>query len=201
MSRLTTSSHPSLKNASDIGNDRMLISDNEQPHALIVCPDGDIIVPFICRRCGNCCRSYDPDIEPELLPEISSSLGLSIDSLENRLRTDRIAHAAGRPTDCCFLHPQSAQCMIYPVRPLPCRQFPSLTGASVLRIDCGGYQEYQRTLAAFRDRLHYISLTRPSTTRKRKIMPAALRGTARQALSAVNASEHYCTVFERLNDD
>jgi hypothetical protein len=62
------------------------------PHKVIACREYDIIVPFLCHRCGNCCRKYEPIIELELLPEIARSLGEPIDVIQNRLGADSLSH-------------------------------------------------------------------------------------------------------------
>jgi hypothetical protein len=68
------------------------------PHKVIACREYDIIVPFVCHHCGNCCRKYEPIVELELLPEIARSLGEPIDVIQNRLGADGLSHSAGHRT-------------------------------------------------------------------------------------------------------
>ena len=167
------------------------------PHKVIACREYDVIVPFVCHRCGNCCRRYEPIIELELLPEIARSLGEPIDVIQNRLGADGLSHSAGHPTDCCFLHPRHSGCIIYEVRPTACRQFPPLTGVGAGAVDCPGYREYRSVLSEFVDCIEYVSQGRSTAARKRRQIPPDARRDILHILSAAIVSNRYRRVFLR----
>ena len=169
------------------------------PHKVIACREYDILVPFVCHRCGNCCRKYEPVIELELLPEIARSLGEPIDVVQNRLGADGLSHSAGHPTDCCFLHPRHSGCIIYEVRPTACRQFPPLTGVGAGAVDCPGYREYRRVLNEFTGSAEHLRRGRSAAARgRRQIPPDALRDILHTLINA-KASGPYRQVFEEMN--
>jgi Fe-S-cluster containining protein len=169
------------------------------PHKVIACREYDILVPFVCHRCGNCCRNYDPIVELELLPEIARSLGESIDAVQDRLRVQSLSHSADRPTDCCFLHPRHSGCIIYEIRPTACRQFPPLTGDGAGVVDCPGYREYRRVLNEFTGHRESIRQGRSAAARGRKQIPPDARSDIRHTLTAAMVSDQYRQVFEEMN--
>jgi len=169
------------------------------PHKVIDCREYDILVPFVCRRCGNCCRHYDPIVELELLPEIARTLGEPIDAIQDRLRVQGLSHSAGRPTDCCFLHPRHSGCIIYEVRPTACRQFPPLTGGGAGVVDCPGYREYGIVLSAFAGCLKDVPRDPATAARGRRQIPPHARRDVLHTLTNANPSEQYLKVFEEMN--
>lgn len=175
---------------------------NRHPHKVIGCREYDVLIPFVCHQCGNCCRKYEPTIEPELLPEIAYCLGEAIAAIEKRLRDNSLSHRDGRPTDCCFLDPLHLRCSIYSVRPTSCRQFPALHGDdSAGAVDCPGYREYRRVLNAF---IGYLDeAPRGAVTaarRRRRITPPDARGDMQHTLTNAQVSGKYRQVFEEMND-
>lgn len=174
-------------------------SAHAHPHKVVSCRDYDILVPFICHRCGNCCRNYDPIVELGLLPEIAKTLGEPIDAIQDRLRVKGLSHRAGRPTDCCFLHPRHSACMIYEVRPTDCRQFPPLAGVGAGAVDCAGHREYLSVLKLFAGRSNHISQSRSTAARQRRRIHQISYRDVLRALIAANVSKEYRKVFEALN--
>lgn len=170
------------------------------PHKVIACREYDILVPFVCHRCGNCCRKYEPTVEFELLPEIAQCLREPIDVIQNRLRADSLSHSAGRPTDCCFLDPLHSECFIYAVRPTDCRRFPPLTGVGAGAVDCPGYREYGSVLSVFTAYLEEAPRgPAPAARGRRPILPDA-REDVLHTLSAAQISDGYREVFTQRND-
>lgn len=169
------------------------------PHRRIAFTDHDILVPFVCQRCGNCCRRYDPVIEMELLPEIARKLGEPIDVIQDRLRRQVLSHSAGLPTDCCFLHPRMRLCTIHEVKPTACLQFPSLDGAGAGAVDCGGYREFRRVLHAFTRHAMGGRPNRGVAVHGQRPIPPPARRDVRQTLAAAGVSEPYRLVFAAFN--
>jgi Fe-S-cluster containining protein len=164
------------------------------PHKVIACREYDIVVPFVCHRCGNCCRKYEPIIEMELLPEIAWCLGEPIYVIQSRLHVDNLSHSAGRPTDCCFLDPLHSRCLIYAVRPTECRQFPALAGVGA--VDCPGYREYISVMSEFTARLKDDPRSPAPAARGRRQMSPDAR---EDVLHSLRVSDTYREVFEALN--
>ena len=167
------------------------------PHKVIACREYDILVPFVCHRCGTCCRKYEPSIDFEMLPEIAQCLGEPIDVIQNRLGDNSRSHRAGHQTDCCFLDPRHLRCLIHEVRPTACRQFPALDGAGP--VDCPGYREYKSVLNEFTTRLKEVPCNPARSSRGRRPLPPDACEDAHQTLAAARASDPYRQVFEALN--
>jgi Fe-S-cluster containining protein len=174
-------------------------STSAHPHKVIACREYNILVPFVCHRCGNCCRKYEPIIELELLPEIARCLGKSIEVIQNRLGADGLSHNAGHPTDCCFLHPRHSGCIIYEVRPTACRQFPTLTGVGAGAVDCPGYREYRSVLNEFTDSPEHLHQGRSAAARGQRQIPPHARRDILYTLSAAMVSNRYRRVFTKMN--
>ncbi|MFH1078663.1 MAG: YkgJ family cysteine cluster protein [Pseudomonadota bacterium] len=168
-------------------------------HKVIACLEYDILVPFVCHRCGNCCRNYDPIIEMELLPEIARTLGEPISAIQDRLRVQSLSHSIGSPTDCCFLHPRHSGCIIYEVRPTACRQFPPLAGVGAGAVDCPGYRDYRSVLNKFTNRRERVPERRFTAARGQRQIPPHARRNIRCALTAAGVSDGYRQVFEEMN--
>lgn len=169
------------------------------PHKVIACREYDILVPFVCHRCGNCCRKYEPIIELELLPEIARSLGEPINVIQNRLGADGLSHSAGHPMDCCFLDPLHLRCIIYEIRPTSCRQFPPLNGVGAGAVDCPGYREHRSVLSEFTGRLKDVPRGPAIAARGRRQIPPDARGDVLHTLTNAKVSDPYRQVFEEMN--
>lgn len=174
-------------------------SAHAHPHKVIAWREYDIVVPFVCHRCGNCCRKYEPVVEMELLPEIARAIGATIDVIQNRLLDDSLSHSAGLPTDCCFLDPLQLRCVIYEIRPTACRQFPALGGVGVGAVDCPGYREHRSVLNEFTARLKEIPSGPAGSARGRRPIPPDARKDVLHTLTAARVSDGYHRVFEALN--
>jgi Fe-S-cluster containining protein len=108
----------------------------------------DVVVPFVCHRCGKCCRNYYPGIEMVMLPEIANIINKPIYELQARLSEDCDGHSAGRPADCLFLEPGTSRCLIHEIRPDGCRLFPALTKTGLGKVVCPGYREFDNAVKA-----------------------------------------------------
>ena len=88
--------------------------------------------PWVCRRCGNCCRiEGEVVVTPAECEAISGFLQLDLEKFMAEfvaLSADRRQLVlAGEPTSPCrFLSEDSgvATCRIQPVKPAQCRNFP-----------------------------------------------------------------------------
>jgi len=85
---------------------------------------------FLCQRCGACCRweGY-VQISSEEIDQIADFLGLSLsDFVEqySRITLDRKSLSLTENEDgsCIFFQEDSCSCLINPVKPRQCRDFP-----------------------------------------------------------------------------
>jgi Fe-S-cluster containining protein len=112
-------------------------------------PAYDAVVPFVCHRCGNCCRGFYPAIDMDILPESAAATGMSIAEIQTELARRCVAHNADRPMDCLFLAPGGDGCLIDAVRPDCCQMFPALTETGRGKVDCPGHKEFHRVVKGF----------------------------------------------------
>jgi Fe-S-cluster containining protein len=110
----------------------------------------DLLIPFICRQCGTCCRTYTPMISAEDLEVIARDLNISENELFSRHEECRRSYVAGRPLPCLFN--KGKRCLIYrhALRPDVCRLYPFSFGRPKIR-GCPGYDEHARMVDAFLD--------------------------------------------------
>lgn len=106
-------------------------------------PGNDIIVPFICRKCGTCCMTYIPSLSAEDLLAISRYLKWSQDDLISNYAEAYLKRLRGKPEPCIFLNDHRL-CRIYdhPLRPDVCRLYPFSFGGT--DADCAAYLEHTR---------------------------------------------------------
>lgn len=112
---------------------------------------GEIVfIPFVCRKCGKCCRevSVHPDhFNPY---EIADYLNLSVREVVETyfgeityLNSERVEWKQTKSRKPCAFHEEN-KCKIYPIRPGPCRAFPISTDFGDSGIGCPGRLEYVR---------------------------------------------------------
>ena len=108
-------------------------------------PGHDIVVPFICRKCGTCCMTYIPRVSTEDLMIIAQDLQWSPEDLINCHTDTYMKRIRGKPGPCVFLDDQGL-CMIYnhPLRPDVCRLYPFSFGGT--DADCDAYLEHIRVV-------------------------------------------------------
>jgi Fe-S-cluster containining protein len=133
----------------------------------------DVVVPFVCHRCGNCCRNYYPGIEMDMLPEIANIINKPIYEIQAKLGEDCDAHNAGRPKDCFFLEQGTGSCLIYAIRPDGCRLFPTLTKTGLGKVDCLGCREFDAVVQALSSYKNEVVIHKTMPFRKRRTVPDA----------------------------
>jgi Fe-S-cluster containining protein len=133
----------------------------------------DVVVPFVCHRCGNCCRNYYPGIEMDMLPEISNIINKPIHEIQTRLGEDCDAHNAGKPKDCFFLEAGTKQCLIHEIRPDGCRLFPTLTKTGLGKVDCPGCREFDAVVQELSGNKNDVVIHKTMPFRKRRYVPDA----------------------------
>ncbi len=108
-------------------------------------PGNDIVVPFICRKCGTCCMTYIPRVPAENLVIISRYLKWPPGDLISHHTEAYLNRLRGKPEPCIFLDDRRL-CSIYkhPLRPDVCRLYPFSFGGS--DADCTAYREHNRII-------------------------------------------------------
>lgn len=85
---------------------------------------------YRCRRCGNCCRwpGY-VRVSQEELAEIANALDMPLEELVREYtevtRDRRGLTLVEQPNGHCIFLDENGDCIIYPVRPQQCRDFPN----------------------------------------------------------------------------
>ena len=108
-------------------------------------PGYDIVVPFVCRKCGTCCMTFIPRISVEDLMAVAKYLKWSPEDLVKNHNDIYLKRLRGKPEPCIFLNDQRL-CMIYshPLRPDVCRLYPFSFGGT--DADCDAYLEHTRVV-------------------------------------------------------
>ena len=104
-----------------------------------------VVIPFVCQRCGRCCRKVGIDLAPMDIERISRHLRLGRTRFVREYVGDVATGDNGSltivrrkpPAPCSFLTESNA-CRIYSVRPSPCRSFPINGDFGDSRIGCPG---------------------------------------------------------------
>jgi Fe-S-cluster containining protein len=148
----------------------------------------DIVVPFVCHWCGNCCRDFYPGIEVDMLPEIAGLTGRPIHEIQARLSEDCDAHNAGRPTDCFFLEPGTSRCLIHEIRPDGCRLFPTLTKTGLGKVDCPGCREFEKALRVLSGHENNAAAHKATHLKKPRPIPEAQWEPTLKKLAAAKSS-------------
>jgi Fe-S-cluster containining protein len=163
-------------------------------------PGNDIVVPFICRRCGTCCMTYIPRISAEDLTSISGYLKWPTEDLINRHAEAYLKRLRGKPEPCIFLTDRSL-CSIYthPLRPEVCRLYPFSFGGT--DADCEAYLEHIRVVAALlmNEKSFEIYDTSFCPNRDFRLIPEAEWPEIIRRLGLSNASEDMISAFLVLN--
>lgn len=125
----------------------------------------DILLPFICYKCGSCCRNYVPQIYSNKIHAISEYLGLPEAEL---IKIHEIAYFSKPEVDCPFLTSES-QCAIYPHRPPNCQLYPLDTDLHNADVDCPGYKEFRNIWERFAKGRRYFPLRDPNSNPKKEL--------------------------------
>lgn len=161
----------------------------------------DLLIPFICRQCGTCCRTYTPMMSEKNLATIARHLHIPEHELFSRHDECRMRYIQGRPSPCPFN--EGKRCLIYrhPLRPDVCRLYPFSLGRPKIR-GCPGYDEHTRMVDAFLDEEKdyeiYDSSFCPAPGHRRP--PETEWGRLRLALSRAEPSRPAVRRFLRMND-
>jgi Fe-S-cluster containining protein len=169
----------------------------DYPSVVIEFGEFDLIVPLICRRCGNCCRSYYVPIDIESLPEIAEIMGEPIYSIQDRLNECLERYRKGSPGDCCFLAESS--CRIHTVKPEACRQFPSFTDAAAGSVDCPAHKEHKIIERGLCSEYREFQIRLPSSLKKPRSAPQGEWGKIMDLLEKADASALFIQTFLNLN--
>ena len=148
----------------------------------------DVVVPFVCHRCGNCCRDFYPAIEMDMLPEIAGLINKPIHEIQARLGEDCDAHNAGRPKDCFFLEQGRNRCLVHEIRPEGCRLFPTLTKAGLGKVDCPGYREFDNAVKALSGCENGTAVSKATHLKETRPIPEGEWECALKKLEATKAS-------------
>lgn len=109
-----------------------------------------IFIPFLCYKCGECCR--EASIQQGYFNpfEISSFLKLPVRVVIEKylgeiiiLDEERVEWKSNRPLKPCpFL--EGNRCIIYPIRPGPCKSYPLFTDFGTCGVQCPSMQQMNR---------------------------------------------------------
>ena len=128
-----------------------MIEKNKYLFSKMELADYDIVIPFVCRRDGCCCRTYMPHIPEKDLSELADYLGRQPVELFREYMACLRKNATLDPGPCIFLS-TDCLCLIYrhPLRPPVCYLYPFSYGTKVMA--CGGYRDHDRIVNAFLSR-------------------------------------------------
>jgi len=80
---------------------------------------------YNCLSCANCCRNHSPIIEPEEIPSLCKSIGISSSELfEKYVEMDEDGDFVFQSQPCPMLNLEDNKCEIYEERPKACREYP-----------------------------------------------------------------------------
>ena len=144
----------------------------------------DILVPFLCQRCGRCCQQLGVSPASVDIKGIADYLEVECEEVSARYLAKAVTPkevAEGyewmkRWQPCPFLASE-AECLIYPVRPSGCRSYPVYTLLGPEGVDCPGMELMQRVVSVLGRGTPYefhfpggMSGQRPGPTRIRRII-------------------------------
>jgi len=121
-----------------------------------------IFIPFVCHRCGKCCREV-PVSPRSINPfKVAKYFGTSVEEVISKyfgeivsVSKDGIQIRLTKPwKPCPFL--KGNECSIYPIRPYPCICFPVKTDFGDCEIGCPGKLEAMRAMKRLRRGLPYV---------------------------------------------
>ncbi len=122
-----------------------------------------VLVPFICHTCGACCLNFAPQVPADDLPKIARYLNKPQEEIKKQHVECYRKRFTDTPVNCIFLDKKN-QCMIYPLRPEPCRLYPfTILGAA--DVNCLGHKEFHRIVDALFARRTYAAMWYPEVYR------------------------------------
>ena len=102
-----------------------------QMYKIIELRDFDVLLPFVCRKCGSCCHGFAPQIIAEDLPRIGQHIGKPSEEIMKLHKEAYRKKFTDSPINCSFLNNKN-QCSIYSMRPEPCQLYPLETDFGTL---------------------------------------------------------------------
>ena len=120
----------------------------------------DVLVPFICHKCGRCCQKYAPQIPEDDLPRIAEYLKAPLEKIRTQFEECYMKKFTDTPDDCLFLNEKN-QCRIYRLRPKACRLYPLDTNFGSAGVDCLGHAEFYRIVDTLFARRIYAAMWNP----------------------------------------
>jgi len=105
--------------------------------------DYDVLVPFVCLKCGRCCKTYMPHIPEKDMPALARFLRWSMEDMFNSYSARFRENISSHRKPCIFLNEDNL-CRLYnnPLWPPVCRLYPFSFGGSDK--SCPGYQDHHR---------------------------------------------------------
>jgi Fe-S-cluster containining protein len=86
---------------------------------------------FSCKKCGKCCRTLWPiRVSAEELKLIASTINMAEDEFSSPIEDKKDSGLTLKQRDGACLFLKDNECSIHLVRPLTCRCFPFVTGAT-----------------------------------------------------------------------
>jgi Fe-S-cluster containining protein len=125
---------------------------NESPQGYLayIRKQQEVFIPFVCKRCGECCRKVSVRPHEINFRQVAKYLNVSRKEIAEKYLA--ITTAADGETvhrkPCPFL--KGNDCAIYPVRPSPCKGYPVFTDFGTRGIVCMSDQEVRRAEKSIR---------------------------------------------------
>jgi Fe-S-cluster containining protein len=132
----------------------MTSGDEESFWSLSLCYSSGSIsvrIPFVCYRCGKCCREVSVQLATFDIHRVADFLRLSVEDFIaqymgeiTKVEKKKIKFEHTKPwKPCPFLSSQD-MCAVYEVRPHPCRSYPLYTDSGDGGIGCLGYKQIKK---------------------------------------------------------
>lgn len=171
-----------------------------QKYRIVELRNYDVLVPFVCQKCGSCCRGFAPQIYVNDLPAIAMHLGKSVKEIKRLHEEAYNGKYTDSSIDCSFLDDRT-KCSIYPMRPEPCRLYPLETDFGAAGMNCGGHREFHRIVNAFFKRRKYAALWEPSTYKNIiRSIPECQRPVVWRTFTNAKPSKTMIRQFVKLNN-
>jgi len=145
-----------------------------------------VLIPFVCFRCGKCCRKLSVGLAPFDIHRIAEFLRLNIKDFIIKYLGEITSEEDGemrykltKPSKPCPFLSYSNMCTVYEVRPLACRSFPLETDFGDSGIGCQGYKQVKKVMNALGQGVPYFvgtsSKNKPIQSQWKRIYKKFLR--------------------------
>jgi Fe-S-cluster containining protein len=195
----------------NISKDDEIMTDAARNHANA--PDGaptmykiiklrkyDVAVPFICYRCGKCCRRFTPALSQDVISIIAEYLNKPQQEIKegHEVAIRSRNNPSNNIKDCPFLN-EDNECSIRPLRPECCRRYPLFTDLGAADVDCRGYKEFMEMAdILLKTQIHTVPHYRRHYSRIRPVIDHDIPKILRQ-LMRVNSSADFAERFCEIN--